>query len=62
MANLKRYTVVYHSLDKKVIEGCFYASDAFDARALAIESNIYIREHPNCIDEIRCEDIALVTS
>ena len=30
----------------------FYATDAFEARLLAMEFNAYIRQHPNCIDSI----------
>ena len=34
------------------LESCFYASDAYEARLLAMEFNAYIKQHPNCIDSI----------
>ena len=55
MNHLKPYTVRYRSFDNGKQENCFYASDSFEARMLAMEFNKYIHDHPNCIDLIRCE-------
>ncbi len=55
MEKLKPYTVRYRSFDNGKLENCFYATDSFEARMLAMEFNQYIKEHPNCIDLIRCE-------
>ena len=55
MSSLKPYTVRYRSFDNVKIENCFYASDSYEARLLAMEFNKYIYDHPNCIDLIRCE-------
>ena len=55
MNNLKPYTVRYRSFDNEKQENCFYATDSYEARMLAMEFNQYINEHPNCIDLIRCE-------
>ena len=54
--NLKPYTVHYRNFENIRLENCFYASDAYEARALAMEINKYIHDHPNSIDLIRCED------
>ena len=52
---LSHYTVHYRTCENKRVENCFYASDAFEARMLAMEINTYIKNHPNSIDLIRCE-------
>ncbi len=52
---LKPYTVHYRNFENIRIENCFYASDAYEARTLAMEFNKYIHDHPNSIDLIRCE-------
>ncbi len=52
---LKPYTVHYRDFQNIRLENCFYASDAYEARTLAMEFNKYISEHPNSIDLIRCE-------
>ena len=52
---LKPYTVHYRDFQNIRWENCFYASDAYEARTLAMEFNKYINEHPNSIDLIRCE-------
>ena len=52
---LKPYTVHYRDFQNIRLEKCFYASDAYEARTLAMEFNKYINEHPNSIDLIRCE-------
>lgn len=44
------YTVRHKTSSGEKLESCFYASDAFEARMLAMEFNTYIRQHPNCID------------
>ena len=62
MNNLKPYTVRYRSFDNGRLENCFYASDSFEARMLAMEFNKYIHDHPNCIDLIRCEAKLLASS
>ena len=46
------YTVRHKASNGEKLESCFYASDAFEARLLAMEFNAYIRQHPNCIDSI----------
>ena len=46
------YTVRHKTSNGEKLESCFYASDAFEARLLAMEFNVYIRQHPNCIDSI----------
>ena len=51
---LKPYTVHYRDFQNIRLENCFYASDAYEARTLAMEFNKYINEHPNSIDLIRC--------
>ncbi len=61
MNNLKPYTVRYRAFDNRKQENCFYASDSFEARTLAMEFNRYIHEHPNCIELIRCEEKLLST-
>ena len=53
---LKPYTVHYRNFENIRIENCFYASDAYEARTLAIKFNKYIHDHPNSIDLIRCEN------
>ena len=53
---MKPYTVRYRSFDNGKEENCFYASDSFEARTLAMEYNKYIHDHPHCIDLIRCEE------
>ena len=55
--SLRPYTVHYRTCENIRIENCFYASDAYEARILAMEFNKYIHEHPNCIDLIRREMI-----
>ena len=45
-------TVRYRTPDNSPLENCFYASDAFQARLLAIEFNNYIKDHPNRIVQI----------
>ena len=52
---LNPYTVHYRDFQNIRLENCFYASDAYEARTLAMEFNKYINEHPNSIDLIRCE-------
>ena len=52
---LKPYTVYYRDFQNIRLENCFYAYDAYEARALAMEFNKYINDHPNSIDIIRCE-------
>ncbi|MAR05504.1 MAG: hypothetical protein CL862_00135 [Cyanobium sp. NAT70] len=49
------YTVRYRAPDNTTHEGCFYATDAFQARLLAIEFNNYIKDHPNRIVKIVSE-------
>lgn len=56
MPHKKRYTVRYRDAASQRMEGCFYASDAFEARVLAMEAIPFIRTHPNAIDLIRCEE------
>ena len=46
------YTVRHRNASGEKLESCFYASDAFEARLLAMEFNAYIRQHPNSIDSI----------
>ena len=53
---LKPYTVHYRNFENIRIENCFYASDAYEARSLAIKFNKYIQDHPNSIDLIKCEN------
>ena len=53
--NLKPYTVYYRNFRNIRLVNCFYAYDAFEAKALAMEFNKYIKEHPNSIDLIKCE-------
>tara|TARA_B100000614_G_C14087491_1_gene301429 strand:- start:18 stop:245 length:228 start_codon:yes stop_codon:yes gene_type:complete len=53
---LKPYTVYYRDFQNIKLENCFYAYDAYEARALAMEFNKYINDHPNSIDIIRCEN------
>ncbi len=52
---LKPYTVHYKDLQNIVLENCFYASDAYEARKLAMQFNSYINQHPNSIMLIRGE-------
>ena len=52
---LKPYTVHYRNFENIRVENCFYASDAYEARTLAIKFNKYIQDHPNSIDLIKCE-------
>ena len=56
MPNQKRYTVRYRDASSQQREGCIYAGDAFEARVLAMEAIPFIRNHPNAIDLIRCEE------
>ena len=56
MKSHKRYTVRHRMPTSRRVESCYYASDAFEARVLAMESVPFIKAHPNCIEEIRCED------
>ena len=51
----KRYTVRYRDANSTCLERCYYASDAYEARVLAMESVRYIHDHPHAIDLIRCE-------
>ena len=53
---LKPYKVYYRNFQNIRIENCFYASDAYEARTLAINFNKYIHDHPNSIDLIKCEN------
>jgi len=53
--SLKAYTVCFRNFENVREENCFYASDAFEAKSLAMKFNNYINKHPNCIDLIRCE-------
>ena len=46
------YPVRHKTSNGEKLESCFYATDAFEARLLAMEFNAYIRQHPNCIDSI----------
>ena len=46
------YTVRHKNSNGEKLESCFYASDAYEARLLAMEFNGYIKQHPNCIDSI----------
>ena len=55
MSDQKRYTVRYRDGSSRRLEACFYASDAFEARVLAMEAVPFIRDHPHAIDLIRCE-------
>ena len=55
-SNLKPYTVHYRDFQNIRLENCFYAFDAYEARTLAMEFNKYIKDHPNSIDLIRCEN------
>ncbi len=54
--SLRAYTVHYRTCENIRLENCFYASDAYEARILAMEFNKYIHDHPNSIDLIRCEN------
>ena len=56
MKSHKRYTVRHRMPSSRRVESCYYASDAFEARVMAMEAVPYIRSHPNSIEEIRCED------
>ena len=56
-ASLRPYTVHYRNCENKRFENCFYASDAYEARLMAMEFNRYIHDHPNSIDLIRRETI-----
>lgn len=56
MTGHKRYTVRYRDANNACLEGCYYASDAYEARVLAMESVRYIHDHPHAIDLIRCEN------
>ena len=40
------YTVRHKTSNGEKLESCFYATDAFEARLLAMEFNAYIRQHP----------------
>ena len=53
-SSLKPYTVHYRNFENIRIENCFYASDAYEAKTLAIKFNKYIHDHPNSIDLIKC--------
>lgn len=55
MTSHKRYTVRYRDANSTSLERCYYASDAYEARVLAMESVRYIHDHPHAIDLIRCE-------
>ena len=41
--SLKPYTVHYRDFQNVRLENCFYASDAYEARTLAMEFNKYIK-------------------
>ena len=45
----------YRDFSSHLQEECFYASDAFEARVLAMEAIRYLHDHPHAIDLIRCE-------
>ena len=60
LTGLRPYTVHYRDSDNKRLENCFYASDAYEARSLAMEFNKYIHAHPNSIDLIRREQIKCI--
>ena len=55
MTERRPYTVRFRTPDNTTIENCFYATDAFQARLLAMEFNRYINDHPNRIDKIFSE-------
>ena len=59
MPTQKRYTVRYRDADSTMLERCYYANDAYEARVLAMESVRYIHDHPHAIDLIRCESYPL---
>ena len=44
MTNHKRYTVRYRDAKSNSRECCYYASDAYEARVLAMESVRYIHD------------------
>lgn len=52
MSARRPYTVRFRTPDNNTLENCFYATDAFQARLLAMEFNRYINDHPNRIDKI----------
>ena len=56
MSPLKPYTVRYRACHNEMVENCFYATDSFEARMMAMEFNKYVQDHPHCIDMIRCEE------
>lgn len=55
MSERRPYTVRFKTPDNTTLENCFYATDAFQARLLAMEFNRYINDHPNRIDKIFSE-------
>ena len=55
MTERRPYTVRFRTPDNATLENCFYATDAFQARLLAMEFNRYINDHPNRIDKIFSE-------
>ena len=55
MSTRRPYTVRYRTPENTTLESCFYATDAFQARLLAMEFNRYIHDHPNRIDRIVSE-------
>ena len=59
MPTQKRYTVRYRDANSTMLERCYYAQDAYEARVLAMESVRYIHDHPHAIDLIRCESYPL---
>ena len=52
------YTVRHRTSDGDKLESCFYASDAFEARLLAMEFNAYIKS--TLIASIPSEDQRLI--
>ena len=45
MNDNKRYTVRYRDASSRQIESCYYAGDAFEARVLAMVSDVGNRLH-----------------
>ena len=60
MNSHKRYPVRYRDANSTCLERCYYASDAYEARVLAMETVRYIHDHPHAIDLIRCESHQLI--
>ena len=51
-SHYKHFTIRYKMSDGRKQEACFYASDAWEARILAMEFYEHIRRWPNSIDLI----------